>query len=254
MVGERPVDTDFRVQFFTGSSTYTLIPDSDLPGNAAGFSGQLIDLSTLDVTSYPAITAGLSLETSDTSETPTIEELAIYYRAVATPRGSVNIDITGGKIIGTELDLTPIPKVALSTASNGAGEATFSDVEFDTYTVSNLDDLTVLRACPELPLNHAAGIDSEQELVLDSTADDTLRVMVTTTGGTPLPGARVTLSRSGFSETLLTDSCGQVFFASGLTAASDYELTVSRTGYTSDTQDPYNLSGHSETSFILSES
>jgi hypothetical protein len=55
-------------------------------------------------------------------------------------------------------------------------------------------------------------------------------VLVTTTSGVVIPGASVTLTRSGFSATEIGSGCGQVFFGP-VANEIDYGLEVSAPGY-----------------------
>jgi hypothetical protein len=80
--------TDFVVQLYTGTaaSGYALIPDTELAGNAIGFTDSLIDISGLDIGLYPTTTVGIRLSTTDTSVTPEIDEVVTYWRESATAR------------------------------------------------------------------------------------------------------------------------------------------------------------------------
>lgn len=255
VIGDRPVSTDFRVQLYTGTtSAYSLVDDDDLPGNAAGFTTNIIDLSGLDVGTYPDLTVFLELESSDPNETPEIAEVITYYRTGETTRANVNFDVEGNKVIGEELDLTPIKKVAFSTSTDGSGERTLGDIEFDSYSFDNTDGLTLVRSCPNLPLAHMAGATSTLEMVLGSGVANSLRVFVSSGSGDPLPGVTVDISRTGFSDSAETDACGQVFFSSGVTANNDYVIDASRNGYNSYQIDPYDLSGNSGVNIVLNES
>lgn len=254
IVGDTPGGTDYFTQLYTGTtSSYTLVNNSDLPGNASGFTGTVIDISSLDISTYPDLTVAITLQTSDNNFTPTIDEVTTYYRTAETARANVNFDVEGNKIIGEELDFTPIKKVAFSTSTNGSGERTLNDIEFDSYTFANTDGLALVRSCPNLPLVHEAGATSTLEMVLESGVANSLRVSVNTLGGQPLPGATVDISRTGFSDSAETDACGQVFFSTGITANNDYSLTISRTGYSPETIDPYDLNGNSEVNVVISE-
>ena len=58
-----------------------------------------------------------------------------------------------------------------------------------------------------------------------------------------LPGASVTLSRTGYSKTVTTTACGSAYFGS-LTSASDYSISVSKSGYTTVNASGVSVSGH----------
>jgi Tfp pilus assembly protein PilE len=255
IVGLLPGSTDYSVKMYTGTtSAYTLVNDSDLPGNATGFTSNIIDLSGLDVSTYPDLTVAITLNSGNPANSPVIEEVGMYYRTAESVRASVNFDIEGNKIIGEELDLTPIPKASFSTNTDGAGDQTITDVEFDSYSIINTDGLTLVRACPNVPLDHEAGATSTVEMVLVPGVTNSLRLYVEADSGEPLPGAEVTLSRTGFSDTANADACGQVFFTSGVTANSDYVISVTRNGYDPETIDPFEISGNTEAEITLDQS
>jgi type II secretory pathway pseudopilin PulG len=255
IVGDRPPGTDFLVQFYTGTtSAYTLVNNSDLPGNATGFTDSVIDIANLDVGTYPDLTIAITLTTSDSNFTPTVEEVTLYYRTTEVVRPNVGFNVEGNKSIGEELDLTPIKKTIFATSTDGSGERRLGAIEFDSYTFTNTDGLTLVRSCPNLPLQHAAGATSTLEMVLVASVSNSLRLAVTTDTGQPLPGATVDISRTGFSDSEETDACGQVFFTSGIIASADYVITISRSGYTPTTINPYDLSGNSELNVVLNES
>jgi len=116
VIGAAPVGTSYIIQIYTGTTTnYTLVDNSDLPGNATGFTSTIVDLSSLDIGVYPDLTVALTLTTGNTSVTPVIDEVSMYYRSAEVLRGNVNVDVTGNKTIGAELDLSPIYKVDIST-------------------------------------------------------------------------------------------------------------------------------------------
>lgn len=247
-----PSNTQYRVQLFTvSSSTYSLIPDSDLPGNAAGFTGPLIDVSSLDAGSFPSIAVGVSLQTSDTSVSPSIDEIGVYYRESATVRSGVALSLHGSKVIGADLSANPIFKTSLSGTTDGSGELSFSNVEFDSYTFTIPGSLTVTTACPALPLLHQAGIDSSLYIVLRSSVTPSLRTTVVSNTGNAIPGVSVTLSRSGFSSTQETDLCGQTFMSSGVVLESDYDISVSKPGYVTQNISTFTINGNTETVVTL---
>ncbi len=249
------VDTTHLVQFFTGSSTssYTLIPDGDLPGNSVGFVQSVIDISTLDISTYPEIVIGLTLQTSDTSETPAIEEVLVFYRESESPRASATLDITSTKTIGTSSSSAPIYKYTNTITTDGSGSVDLSDMEFGEYTLRPVGSFDIAMSCPGHPIVHQAGEETDVEVVLVSNALTTLRVHVVDGLGRSIPGVDVNLSRAGYDVTLQTNSCGQVFFTGGVSDNSDYTLTSSATGYSDDIQSSFAVSGDTVVSVTLME-
>jgi len=232
VIADTPVATSYRVQLYTGTTTaYNLIPDSALPGNGAGFTDTIIDISSLDATTYPDITVGLLLETSDGSVSPLIDEVSVYYRESEALRTSEVVTIKGNKKVGTLGDATPIPKYSADVTTDSSGEATLTGMEFDTYQVTIVDNsLRTALSCDTIPLIHRAGATTTLELVIVASTTHSVRVLVTDQTGAPLPGAEVALSRTGYADTQFTNACGQVYFDS-LIEVSDYLLEITRTGY-----------------------
>jgi len=246
-------DTDYVVQFYTGTSTgtYTLIPNSDLPGNASGFTDSIIDISNLDTVTYPELTVGISLETSDPNETPAIDELAVYYTVSSVPVPAVPIVVTSSKAIGSNSSSSPIFKYLNAVIADGGGRVSLTDMEFDQYTLGVPSSYDIASACPSYPVVHRAGINTQASVLLVSNAVHTLRVQVVDGLGRAVPGAEVNLSRPGYNLTLETNTCGQVFFTGGINADTDYALTTSVAGYATDVQDPFTVDGDSVGAVLL---
>lgn len=248
-------DTTFALRFYTGASStgYTLIPNSDLPGNSFGFTDNIIDLSGLD-TSYTSIVPGFTLSTTDLSETPEIDELQVFWREGDTPLTGYGFDVRGGKVIGTDASSSPIYKFSTTGGTDGSGRASFPDLEFDGYTLTNTPGYDIASACPGYPIPHGAGVDTLASVLLASDQASTLRVHVMDGLGRSLPGIEVNLDRPGYDVTLTTDSCGQAFFSGGVTDDSDYVLTVGGTGYSTEVINPFAVSGDTQQVVTLFES
>lgn len=250
------IDTSHKIQLFTGSSTgpWTLVPDEEFPSNSGGFTDTLVDLTGLDIYIYPSIYVGITLETTNTSVTPEIDDIAIYYREEATIRPSVTVDVTGAKTIGATASGTPIYKYEISTSTDSNGELTLSNIEFDNYTFSaSAAGYDIATVCGGHPFIHQAGIDGLAELILVADADDTLLVTVVDDFGQLIPGATVNLQRSGYDVDVETNVCGQSFFTGGVGAEADYVITVSASGYSTEVVDPFEVSGDTVSTIVLSK-
>ncbi len=249
-----PSNTSHKVQFFTGSSTaLTLIPDADLPGNSVGFTTTLIDLSLLEAVTYDEIYAGITLTTTNTSVTPAIDEIEIFYRQSETAAASIAFDIRGDKVIGTDGGSNPIYKYTDSLTTDASGNLTISDLEFDNYSVTLPAGYDMARACTGHPLVLTAGVDGELEMLLVADAAHTALIKVANTLGEPIPGASVNVSRLGYNQTQLTDSCGQTFFTGGVSDNNDYTIAVTVPGYTNETLTNFTISGDVTTTINLAE-
>ncbi|MFN3693207.1 MAG: prepilin-type N-terminal cleavage/methylation domain-containing protein [Candidatus Paceibacteria bacterium] len=233
-----PAQTARLIRVYASTTPDSLIPDTDLPGNSAGFVGNTIDISQLDTTTYPSLTIGVSLETSNTAVTPQVDAVTLYYTESETPL-STTFNWRGTKVIGSQLDFSPIYKHDYSTTTDTDGERLLNNVEWDTYQVT-IAGYDIEEACTTHPLAVAPNTSNTLTLITTPDSAHSLRVVVTA-GGMPLRNATVTLTR-GSSDVETTGGCGQVFF-DGLTSAADYQLSVSASGYTTATIDPVLISG-----------
>lgn len=66
------------IQVLDGSGG-TPIPDGDLPGNSTGFSSSPVDISSLDVSTYPSLKLKASLATDDVTTTPALEDWSVSW-------------------------------------------------------------------------------------------------------------------------------------------------------------------------------
>jgi hypothetical protein len=218
------------VYYDTGSG-YARVPDSDLPGNAAGFTAAPIDLSTISTTTYPVLALGAQLTTTDVLASPSIESWTIAYRTGPTPIANVSFSMHGTKTIGTRSDSSLIYKVDTSAETDAQGLYTFSELEWDTYSLSITEaGYDVAEVCtPQPRAVNPSDVVTTNAFLVTPTASHTLLVAAYTTTGTAIPGATVSLVRSGYSANLTTGECGQSFFSPLI--ADDYEVTVSAAGY-----------------------
>jgi hypothetical protein len=233
--------TSVKLSFYTGTSTYTIIPDSDLPGNSTGFSTVAISLAGLNPVMYPSLVVQVRLATASSTQTPQVGVIQVGILTAKTVAPAVPLSIHGAKTIGTLLDTSPVYKFATTTTTNGSGQSVLGSLEWDAYTVSP-SGYDVAEACSANPLAVTAGASMSLELLLAADTAHSVRVVVQKTSGGMLPGATVTLSRGGYTSTQVTSACGQVFF-SGLSSASDYDLTVVAAGYPTQTLNSVNVSG-----------
>lgn len=230
-----PVSTDaiYQVYYDTGTD-FALVPDTDLPGNALGFTVSPVDLSGLAVATYPSLRAGVTLLTADTATTSAVYEWQLTYDEGLVLEPNVPFTMTGSKTIGTDSGGLPIYKNTYSETTNGSGIHTFTDLEWDTYNIQIDDGATgfdVAEFCEPQPygLNPGTAVTTDISLVANSA--HSLRVIVRDDVNALLAGADVRLERSGYDQTEVSSSCGQAFF-SGLAAVDDYQLTVSHPGFT----------------------
>lgn len=238
----KPLNTDVRVHFYTSTSTSDLISESYLPGNLSGFTGKYVDLSSLSVLTFPTIIVGINLSTTDTAVSPEVLEFSIKYLDSITHLNSSALTIKGNKTLGTMADASVVYKYNVSTTTNASGEIVLNDIEWDVYNITVDNSYVIAEACPANPYVLSPNANSKVNFLLVPTTSNNLRVVVKDGSGQSIIGATVELDRSGFNEVKDTGWCGQTFFG-GVANNSDYTLTVSASGYTSQILTPLTVSG-----------
>jgi prepilin-type N-terminal cleavage/methylation domain-containing protein len=160
---------------------------------------------------------------------------------VALP--SIGFSLAGTKLIGTPA----ITKYGTQNfTTNPSGSFAISNLEWDTYGVT-LSSPSYDLAGTSLPLSFTVNPNENKtlQLVVVPHADRALLVSVKDTMGNAIDGATVQLQKTGFNETKTTNTgtCptpGQVFW-NGL-ASGTYTLTISKTGFTTYTNNSLNIS------------
>lgn len=242
-----------RVYEESGPGMYMLVPDGDLPSNSAGFASGPIDISSLDLGTYPTLVLGATLTTSDVDVTPELGNWSISYIIDEPDIPNISFTLTGDKTIGTTASATPVYKYQESLTTDGSGELTLTDLEWDIYSLSlNTAAYDIAEACDGIPYILNPDVTETLKLTLVASAVRSLRVSVVDGSDNPVIGATVDLTRPAFNDSGTTSSCGQVFFSSGLAAASDYQVDVSAPGYTDETVTDIDISGDETLTVILS--
>ena len=240
-----PASTSLAVHLYLpdGSGGFTLLPDSALPGNSAGFSTSPVSLSAISTSTYPSLVIGGTLATSNTSQTPQVLDWSLSYNQGPTPLPNIPFTLQGTKTIGTNNAGASIYKFSQSLTTNSAGQYAVP-LEWDTYTasVASTTGWDTSSACPLPPLSISPGSTVADDIYLVAHTATTLMVAVHSAAtGAPLPNASVTLSRSGFSATQTADLCGNAFFPS--LSSATYSYTASSAGYTPKTVNNVSVSG-----------
>ncbi len=221
-----PPGTAVALHIYDG--TGALLPDTVLPGNAAGFSSFPVSLYSVSTTTYPSLALGADFSgTADSA--PSIDTWSLSYAAGPMPLPNVSFTLTGAKTIGTQADKTPIPKTIL-TSSTGSDGTRGLTLEWDNYSIT-VPNYSIEDACPLPPYALSPNTTTNASLILGPSVANYLDVLVTDSSGAVVPGALVTLSRSGYSRSALTSSCGIAFFGDPA-AATDYTVSASKSGYT----------------------
>jgi len=233
-----PAATDVLVRVYsrTGTTTLTLIPDADLPGNSAGFAAGSVNLTALDVSTYGEIALGAVLSSSDTAVTPVLSMWKITYKETQSQIASIPFKMTSSKTIGTDISALPIYKYQKSFTTDASGDRSIADLEWGVYDVEVTSAAyDIAEACENVPYSLDPAVNETLSLTLAPATTYSLRVAVYDSAGEVIPNAEVTISRPGYNRSIYTSACGQGFFNSGLSSALDYTLNVQAFGYTSQT-------------------
>ncbi len=222
-----PTDTEIKVSVYHNSASPVPVPDSDLPGNSAGFTTSPIDISGLDPAVYPELALAATLNTTDTSITPEVLDWEMVYVMTRVPLSGVPVLVRSHRLIGTG-----VHKYVSTNTTDGGGTFTLSDMEFGLYDIEEQSgSYTAAEICPTSPLTLAPDSTETITFSLVPAVSNWVRVVVNNGAGTPITDAEVTLERGGYSEVENTSSCGQAFFAAP-GENTGYTLTVSKSGYT----------------------
>lgn len=235
-----PSGTSVALHLYDGLGN--LIPDAILPGNAAGFSSFPVSLYGISITTYPSLALGANF-IGTLSDAPLITGWSLSYAAGPGPLPNVSFTLTGAKTIGSTGSGAAIYKTVRSAATDSGGTQS-STLEWDSYTLG-LMNYAIVDACPEPPYVIAPNTTVNASLILSPIgSSNSLRVVVIDNTGAAVDSASVTLARSGFSKTLSSSSCGSAYFGS-ITNASDYTVTIVKTGYTTTNFSGVSASGAS---------
>ncbi|MDB5189663.1 MAG: Autotransporter adhesin [Parcubacteria group bacterium] len=233
-----PAGTSALVSVVDGSGTF--LPDSVIPGNSTGFSDTSIDLSTVSTTTYPSLALSATLSTNATTTTPHVDAWSINALVGPVPVPNVAVTLTGAKTVGSTGAGTPIAKTTLASTTGALGVLPLS-IEWDSYSLG-LTGYDVLDACTAPPYSLSPGSSNSASLYLGPNSTNAVLVSVHDNASALVSGATVTLSKTGFTDSSSTSSCGTAYFGS-LTSGT-YSITITKSGYTSTTYANVTVSGH----------
>ncbi len=222
----------YQVYFEVSPGVWQSIPDSDLPGNTAGFSTSGVDLTSLATSTYSSVKLYGSLSTNNASSTSSIEDWKLDYKVGPTPISNVAFSMSGAKTIGTDDAGNPIYKYeqVLSTDSNGIYAT--STLEWDVYNITidgTTEGFDISESCDPQPRSLSPGGSIDTDLFLLPHTTNSLLVVVLDGMGAIIPGASVNPVLGLFNQTKSTSLCGQVFFPS--LSNGTYNVTISASGY-----------------------
>ena len=238
-----PGGTDARVRVYSTASNSSLLSDSTLPGNTAGFSSDYISLVTIDAGTFPELYFGIELSTTNANFTPVVDEFMVEYATARTPLANNDFFIQGTKVIGANALAQNVYKYSVSTSTNASGERMFSDIEWDTYDITLAEGYDVAEACSGLPYYLVPNSDVVLNLKAVVGGANNLRVLAMLADGSPVHGATVELDDTvGGVVSNEVGWCGQAFFDS-LSSSASYTLNVGAPGYATTTLTGLSISG-----------
>jgi hypothetical protein len=241
----RPANTDirYRVYYWNGSA-FALIPDSDLPGNAAGATSSPLSLSALAPSTYSSLRVDATLSASIGSTTPEVNDWSLGYEGGPTPLPNIPFSFHGLKTIGTDGSGASIYKYSGSGNSGASGSVAIPALEWDTYpvTVSSATGYDISESCLPQPTNITPGATTTVSLLLSPHTTNSLLVSVTDQSGVPVAGASLHLYGGSIDSTLSSSACGQAFFP-GLTSSDSYSLDVTKGGFQTTSNTLITVSG-----------
>jgi prepilin-type N-terminal cleavage/methylation domain-containing protein len=120
-----------------------------------------------------------------------------------TPVPSLSFNLTGTKLIGTNPNT---PKYNQTLTLNGSGQYTVPNFEWDTYSLSlNGSNYWLAGTNPLIPVSVLPNSTQNVQLIVTSGSPDVLMASVTEgNSGLPLSGATVSLTKTGYSSSLVT--------------------------------------------------
>ena len=251
----RPAGADIVYRIYDGTGG-VLIPDAQIPGNAAGLTSSPVDLSLVSTSTYQSLSVEASLASSDPNETPTVDSWAIAFDTGPIPFPGLTFSLYGTKTVGSG----PAGQVLLystTTLSTGAAAGVnVANLEWDSYTVSvgAATGYDIASVCSPQPESLAPGEYQTTDIILEPHTAHSLLVDVKNLSGAVVPGASVRVYRAGTDRTETADACGQSFFESlseGVPGNNPYSVRVTAPGYATFDATSVSVSGTSRYSVVL---
>ena len=243
--------TTILYRIYDGSGQ-NLIPDAQVPGNAAGLGSGVINLTGISTSTYPSIRLDAVFTSIDSDFTPTMNPWSVAYTYGPQPLGTIAFTLKGVKTIGSGPSGT-IYKYSANMSTGAGGTLTIPAMEWDSYTISvgAATGYDVASACNPQPEALTPGTTMITNLFLAAHTTNSLLVDVRSAIDASLvSGATVTLTGPSSSDVSTTDACGQVFFKS-LSTSGSYSITVTAVGHAPYSANNINVSGTSLLSISL---
>ena len=226
-------------------TTNTLLPDSVLSGNAAGFSYFPVSLTGLSTTTYPALVLEADMTSTSTSTEPSVNDWSLSYSTGPIPLPNTAFTLTGAKTIGTTAGGASIYKTIVSDTTGASGSKA-EPLEWDAYTPTL--SASSIEICPSSPFALLPATTLQESVLVGTPLSTTLPVVVVDSGSNPIASARVLLTKSAYAASVPTSACGLAYF-DGIPSGT-YSATVSATGHATQVFPNIVVAGHAATSTL----
>jgi len=227
-----PDETSIKYQlYYNNQETWELVPDIDLTGNSLGFDSSPLNLDSLATTSYSQLKIKGNLTTNNTSTSPVLFDWSLsWITNQATAIGNVDFNLQGNKTIGTDASEDPVYKYSVDHSSDGNGQITINDLEWDNYdfTIDPAENLGLISSDQEIGLlpNTSQSID----LFLDAENSILITLLNSQTLESIFSGqVRIFNIGLSYDQTQLTDSQGKTLFIP--LESANYSLEIEAENY-----------------------
>ena len=247
----QPATTSIHYRVYDGAGV-SLVPDSLIPGNAAGFTSGTVSLANVSTSSYPTLRLDAVFATKNASTTPTLTLWSITDTYGPLPLANIAFNLQGAKTIGSGPSGT-IYKYSSNFSTGASASVNVPNLEWDNYTVSiaGASGYDIASACNPQPESLSPGATMTSNFYLTAHTTNSLLVDVRSAAtGALIPGASAHLSKGGYTSTLSADTCGQAFFPS-LPSTGSYTISISAAGHTTYNSNAVNVNGTSRLSVQL---
>jgi len=224
----------------------SLLPDTALAGNSAGFSSFPVSLTGISTVTYPELVLEADLATIATSSAPSILDWSLSHTEGLTPLPNIAFTLTGAKTIGTTAGGASIYKTIVTDNTGESGSKT-KTLEWDAYMPSL--STPIIDICPEQPFALPPATTLPVSAILGTPTPTTLPLVVVDSASSTIASAKVILTKSDYAATVPTSACGLAYFG-GLTNGT-YSATVSAAGHTTKIFPNINVAGHTATTTLL---
>ena len=245
---EESIQTDLKYQiYFATDSQWTLIPDTDLPGNNQGFDSSPVDLSNLATTTYYKLKLKANFQTQSTSSSPTLYDWQVSWKtSLPTPISNETFNLRGGKVVGKDASENPVYKYDQNHQTDSQGQIEIQNLEWDNYqfSIPTSSELSLVSTEPAQPVSLPPDANLSVSLYLESQNSllVTVQNLITLE---PVFSATTTLSKTGFQKTQYTNEKGQTLFIP--LDIGNYNLLIEAPGYNSTSTTIYVSDNVSET-------